>query len=110
MACEYGFRLTRRAADDIDSIVGYIAGELANPTAAGSFMDRLRQSIRELQTFPTSGALVVNEFLPDVCVRKTVVGNYVMYYLPDSDSRSIVILRVIYGRRSTEEILIELNI
>jgi toxin ParE1/3/4 len=39
-----------------------------------------------------------------------VIGNYVMYYLPDLEQHIIYILRLIYGRRSVEEILRQLEI
>lgn len=51
-----------------------------------------------------------NEFLPNTAVRKCVLGNYVMYYLPVWEDETVLVIRIIYGRRSTEEISRSLQI
>ena len=81
MASEYMYFLTQKAEADLDSIVSYLSLELANAKAAS-----------------------------DTAVRKKVIGNYLMYYLPDTEQHIIYILRLIYGRRSVEEILRQLEI
>ena len=37
MGFECGYRFARQAAADVTGIVDYLAGDLANPTAAASF-------------------------------------------------------------------------
>lgn len=110
MASKFGYRLTKRAASDLDGIVSYIAVELANPQAASDFVDKLQENIEEARAFPESGSLVHNEFLQIDNVRKKFVGNYVMYYLPDAEENLIYILRIVYGKRNIEEILNKLDI
>lgn len=109
MESKWEYQLTQKADADLDDIVGYIAVELANPTAASDFVDKLQKAIEEARVFPESGALVVNEFIPDAEIRKKLVGNYIMYYLPDSDEKKIYILRIVYGRRNMDKILQRLN-
>lgn len=55
------------------------------------------------------GSLAVNEFVPNGEIRKKLAGNYVMYYLPDFAEKVIFILRIVYGRRNTDEILRWMN-
>ena len=110
MESKYSYLLTQKAEADLDGIVSYLSLELSNPKAASDFMDTLQAVIEETLLFPLSGSLVNNEFLPDTAVRKKVIGNYVMYYLPDTEQHIIYILRLIYGRRSVEEILRQLEI
>lgn len=110
MAYKFGYRLTNRAEFDLDEIVSYIAIELANPQAASNFVDVLQNNIEEARAFPESGSLVHNEFLQVKNVRKKLVGNYIMYYLPDTGERIIYILRIVYGKRNMDEILKNLNI
>lgn len=105
MESKWGYRLTEKADADLDNIVQYIAVELANPQAASEFLDKLQAAIEETRSFPESGAPVVNEYLPDTAVRKKLVGNYILYYLPDSAKRTIYVLRIVYGRRNMDEIL-----
>lgn len=110
MESKWGYRLTQKADADLDDIVGYIAVELANPKAASDFMDKLQGAIEEVRSFPESGSLVSNEFVPNMEIRKKLVDNYIMYYLPDSDKKMIFILRIVYGRRNMDEILRQMNV
>ena len=110
MASKFGYRLTKRAESDLDGIVSYIAVELVNPQAASDFVDKLQDNIEEAIVFPESGSLVDNEFLQVENARKKLVGNYIMYYLPDTEEKVIYILRIVYGKRNMDEILKKLDI
>ena len=83
MESRFGYRMTRSANADLEDIVSYLSERLSNPKAASDFVDKLQAAIDELRSFPEIGPSVVNEFLPDVDVRKKLVGTYLMYYLPD---------------------------
>ena len=102
---KYSFVITDKANTDLDEIVRYISIELANPDAASGFIDHFLEMVDNVCSFPESGSLVNNVFLPDSSVRHKVIGNYVMYYLPDDDLRACIVLRVIYGGRDLEGIL-----
>ena len=104
MDSEFGYKLTQKADADVDNIVSYIAMELANPKAASDFLDKLNDAIEEAREFPESGSLVINEYLPVTNVRKKYVGNYIMFYLPDFSTKTIYVLRIIYGKRNIKEI------
>ncbi|WPK69169.1 hypothetical protein EUCA11A_33570 [Eubacterium callanderi] len=105
MASKFGFKLTQKADVGLDDIVSYIAVELSNAKAATDFMDNLQDAIDEICAFPQSGSLVVNEFLPEIEIRKKLVDNYIMYYLPDFTEKLIFMLRIVYVRRNMDEIL-----
>lgn len=105
MASKFGYRLTKRAESDLDGIVSYIAIDLANPQAASDFVDKLKDNIDEARVFPESGSLVDNEFLQVENLRKKLIGNYIMYYLPDTGEKIIYILRIIYSKQNITEIL-----
>lgn len=47
------------------------------------FVDKLKDNIDETRAFPESGSPVDNEFLQVENLRKKLIGNYIMYYLPD---------------------------
>mgnify|MGYP003534812042 CR=1 FL=1 len=110
MASKFGYRLTKRAESDLDGIVSYIAVELANPQAASDFVDKLKDNIDEARAFPESGSLVDNGFLQVENLRKKLIGNYIMYYLPDMREKIIYILRIVYGKQNITEIHIKLDI
>ena len=109
MESEWDYRLTEKADADLDDVVQYIAVELANPKAASDFVDKLQSAIEEARSFPESGSLVINEYLPDTEVRKKLVENYILYYLPDSEQKTIFVLRIVYGRRNMDEILRQIS-
>lgn len=110
MASKFGYRLTKRAESDLDGIVSYIAINLANPQAASDFVDKLQDNIEEARVFPESGSLVDNEFLQLENVRKKLIGNYIMYYLPNTAENMILILRIVYGKQNITEIHVKLDI
>lgn len=105
MESKYSFDFAERARVDFEKIAYYIAVELVNPAAASRFADALYKKIDEACTFPDSGSHVENVALPFGGTRKKLVGNYVMYYLPDEIHRKIVVLRVVYGKRDMDNIL-----
>ena len=109
MASKYRYQLTQNAVNDLDDIVNYIVHSLGNPQAASDFMDSLQKVIEKTCSFPESGPMVENEFLTNIGVRKKLVDNYIMYYLPDDDAEIIRVLRVVYGRRNMNQILKKLD-
>lgn len=110
MTSKFGYRLTKRAESDLDGIVSYIAIELANPQAASDFVDKLQDNIEEIRVFPESGSRVDNEFLQVENIQKKLIGNYIMYYLPDTGEKIIHILRITYSKQNITEILKKLDI
>lgn len=110
MASKFGYRLTQKAESDLDGIVSYIALELSNPPAASDFVNKLQENIEEARNFPESGSLIYNDYLQAENVRKKLVGNYIMYYLPDTGEKMIYILRIVYSKRNMDEILKKLDV
>ncbi|MBQ3888921.1 MAG: type II toxin-antitoxin system RelE/ParE family toxin [Clostridia bacterium] len=109
MACKYTFRFTESALADLDDAVAYIAEELANPKAAATLMSGVQKAVDEACRFPESGELVDNAYLPNPSIRKKLVGNYILYYLPDEADKTVVVVRFLYGRRNTEAALKDLS-
>lgn len=110
MDSEYSYRFSEKSVADLDEIVSYLTGKLANPQAADDFLNEVEKTIHQLRVFPETGALVLNDFLPNIGLRKTVIGNYIMYYLPNHSEHMVYIVRLVYGKRSLEEILRTLQI
>ncbi|MBO4603990.1 MAG: type II toxin-antitoxin system RelE/ParE family toxin [Clostridiales bacterium] len=101
----YSFEITEKAERDLDDILRYISVELANPKAASRFIEDFMKAVDEVCSFPECGALVDNEYIPVRSVRHMVIGNYVMYYLPDQNKKICFVLRLIYGRRDLRGLL-----
>ena len=104
MAADYSFSFTNTAAPDLDETLNYISGELSNPIAAQSFLQKMETTISAIRTSPLSGSPVENPYVKRNNIRKTMVGNYVLYYLPDHLKQEIVILWIVYGQRDRDRI------
>ena len=72
-------------------------------------MEKLQKAIDEARMFPESGAPVENEYLPYTGIRKKLIGNYILYYLPQMSSKTITVLRILYGKRNIDEIIRQLD-
>lgn len=105
MGCEYQYQLTERALQDIRETVGYLRNDLQNEKAAGKWMDAVEKSIAQLCVFPESGSVVFEEYLPGRNVRRTVIGNFILYYQILQEQKIIRVLRIVYGRRNQENIV-----
>ena len=109
MSSNYRYHFTKKAEADLDEILSYISIELSNPDAAASFLKDLQTVLTSICSVPKIGRIVENEFLPDKEIRKSLVGNYVLYYLPDTEEKSIYVLRILYSRRNLDELVREIN-
>lgn len=109
MTSNYQYHFTKKAKSDLDEILSYISVKLSNPDAASSFLKDVQTVIASICSVPKIGRMVENEFLPDKEIRKSLVGNYVLYYLPDAAEMTISILRILYGRRNLDELVREIN-
>lgn len=98
----YNYKFTEAARLDLDEILTYISSTLNNPKAAGDFLKNVKSVIENIRHFPHMGSVPDNEYVTNKNVRKVLIGNYLMYYLPDDNEREIVILRIIYGKRNPE--------
>ena len=109
MTSNYQYNFTKKVETDLDEILSYISIELSNPDAAASFLKDLQAVLASICSVPKIGRIVDNEFLPNREIRKSLVGNYVLYYLPDIKEKRIYVLRLLYGRRNLDELVREIN-
>ena len=109
MNSRFQYRFSKKAEADLDEILSYLSIELSNSDTASGFLKDLQTVIDSICAIPKIGRIVENEFLPDREVRKSLVGNYILYYLPDTNEKIIYILRILYGRRSLDELVREIN-
>ncbi len=104
MASDFSCVFTERAERDLDEILGYITDELKNPSAAAGLGEKIFGSLQTICSFPETGALVDNEYIPDKTVRRALVENYILYYKPDFSKSVIYVLRIVYGYRNLDAV------
>ncbi len=102
---DYKYKFSNAAKEDLDSIFNYIAIELANISAAKNLMNEVEKGIKQICAFPEICPVVTNIYVRNLGVRKKVIKNFVMYYLPDEKTETNLIIRVVYEKRNMDEIL-----
>lgn len=101
----YKIKITGPAKNDIQSAVLYIKNELQNPGAAADMMNLFENEIRSLSEMPERYPLVKDSFLAADGFRITEVKNYLIFYIIRNNEKSVIIQRVLYGRRDWMNIL-----
>ena len=104
MDCEYQFQMTQRAKQDVRLAVGYIRNELGNEKAAKTLMSDINKCVEKICIFPESRKMVFSEYIADICIRRKIVGNYVLFYQVLKSEKIVRVLRIVYGRRDMDEV------
>lgn len=93
---------TKQADSDLRGIYEYIAFELLAPENAAGQLERLEQSIFELETFPEKFRVYEKEPWHSRGLRVMPVDNYLVFYVPDKDTKIVTVLRVMYAGRDVD--------
>ena len=96
---EYSLEITESAKNDLKEIYNYIANSLMEPTTAEKQLERIEEGILSLKHMPLRIAMEHNESLKQRNLRKLIVDNYLIFFLVNEETYSVIIVRVIYGRR-----------
>lgn len=107
MTEEYNVIYSPVAVEDITAIYAYISFELKAPETATNQTNRIRQGIKELRLFPNRHAHVDWEPWSSMGMRKMPIDNYTVYYLTNAEKHTVTIVRIFYGGRNVEDIIIE---
>ncbi len=90
----YKIKITPLAEQDIEQAGDYIAFQLSNPTAALNTVQRIRQTIRNLQFMPQRHQLYEDPDLSEYNLRVTYFKNYRIFYLVNENE--VQIIRVLH--------------
>ena len=104
MSDPYNVVYSPEALSDLKDIYAYIAQELMAPDTALNQVNRIRKEIRSLDFMPSRYALVDWEPWKSMGMRKVPVDNFFVFYTVDSNSMTVVIIRIVYGGRDIESI------
>ncbi|GHS94011.1 translation repressor RelE [Synergistales bacterium] len=101
----YQVKLTGLVKRDMRHVAEYIANELKNPNAANRLIDDAEEHILSLSESSFLYPLVRDDYLAGNGVRHFPVRNYLVFYVVSEASKSVVVLRFLYGRRDWINIL-----
>jgi addiction module RelE/StbE family toxin len=101
----YDLQIMPMAEEDLDGIFGYITNTLEAPVAANRLMIKIEKAIQSLRDTPRIGPKCRDEILGKKGYRKLIINNYIVFYLVDDETRTVIVMRVIYGRRNYTALL-----
>ena len=93
---------TEHARRDLRGIYKYISDMLLEPVTAKNQTDRIMNAADSLAHMPLRYRLYDSEPWRSRGLRIMPVDNYVVLYLPDEPSRTVTIIRVMYGGRDID--------
>lgn len=95
----YSVIISSRADKDIRAIYDYIAVSLISPENAEAQLSRFEERIDSLDHMPKRYPVYKND------IRYMPVDNYLVFYAVEESTKTVSILRVMYGRRNIEKAL-----
>lgn len=107
MSETYTIKYSTKAINDLRDIYSYIAFNLQAPETAAKMVRRIRNSIKELDFMPERNPILDWEPWNSLNTHKMRVGNYLVFYIVDSLQSSVLIVRIVYGKRDIAKALSE---
>lgn len=102
MAYDNELIITEQADADLRGIYEYLAFELLSPENAARHLDRMEESIIRLEEFPQKFRMHDKEPWCSRGLRIMPVDNYVVFYIPDEDTKTVTVVRVMYNGRDVD--------
>lgn len=98
----YSICLSEQAEQDLRGIFSYIAFSLRSLQHAAEQLERLEQSIAKLNEMPERFRAYEKEpwHSRGLCVMP--VDHYLVFYIPNPETRMITVIRVMYGGRDVD--------
>ena len=101
----WNITVTPEFRDDVRNIYSYIANELLEPASAKNVADRILKAVASLSELPLRYPLYEKEPWQSRGLRKLTVGNYIVFYLANEETGTVIVLHVFYAGRNVEKCL-----
>ena len=105
---KYHIELTNSARTDLVEIYRYIAYELNSSRNAKGQIARLKKAIMSLDEMPERYRRYENVKWAKRNMRIMPVDNYIIFYIPTDESKTVTIMRVMYRARDIDKCLDEI--
>lgn len=92
------------ALDDLRGIYAYIAFRLKERKTAADLAAHIRKEVRTLNELPDRYAPVDWEPWASMSMRHFAVDNFLVFYLVDRETKSVRIVRILYGGQDIESL------
>lgn len=102
---EYRILILKKAENDINNIIDYIAFELKNKNVAVNLNIKLKEIILSLSKMPQRYPLVQENYLHKQGYRKIIVENFIIFYLISEVNSTVNIIRILSNKINWIELL-----
>ena len=102
---KYITQYSEEAKQDLIEIKRYIKYNLQEPDIANKLISKIKKAIEDIKNNPEVYAIIDDDFIKKLEIRKIIVDNYVIFYRIKSNTIERVRVRVIYGRRNWLKLL-----
>ncbi len=97
MTGKYEVVLSIKAKDDLKGIIFYIKNYLKEPSIARKYAKIIKEEITSLNYFPQRNAIINDDAIANLKIRKIVVKNYIIFYRVSEENNIVSIERILYG-------------
>ena len=98
---------TKKALEELDSIVDYISNVLLEPKIAENLFNLIIREIKGLNQMPMRNKLWDDEPWRSQGIRVMRVKNYFVFYYPNENETTVYITRIMYAGRDISKQLSE---
>ena len=98
----YQVTLTGRAKADLREIFKYIAVDLQSVQNAAGQLERLEKAIASLDQMPERFRVYDKAKWRERNLHIMPVDNYLVFYISNHDSKTVTVMRVMYGGRDID--------
>lgn len=95
---KYNIEYSKESKQDLIDIKKYIKYNLQEPDTAKRLINKIRTEINKIIDKPELYAIIDDDFIKKLEIRKIIVDNYIVFYR--IKNKTIQIVRVLYGRRN----------
>ena len=95
---EYKVEYSKESKEDLIRIKQYIKYNLQEPETANRLIFKIKKSIKSLTSNPEIYAVIDDDIIRKLEIRKQIVDNYIVFYRIKNEN--IEIVRIMYGRRN----------
>ena len=95
---KYNIEYSKESKQDLIGIKQYIKYNLQEPEIAQKLITKIRTQIDSLKYSPEIYAIIDEDIIKKLEIRKLIVDNYIVFFRIKNDS--IQIVRIMYGRRN----------
>lgn len=95
---KYNIEYSKESKQDLIRTKQYIKNNLQEPEIAEKLISKIRKEINTLKNTPEIYAIIDDDIIKRLEIRKLIVDNYIVFYRIKGNN--IQIVRVMYGRRN----------